>query len=138
MVGAARKSVDVVFVIVCTAIVLWSGFAFAEEAPLVPDVARQKLGERVWVELLVVSAKDRLEKRGEIYLDSQLDFRDEKNLAVVITRRGADSLRGQGIFSPAEHFQKKLIRVKGTVKEVDQVRRIEVDEAEQIELSVQP
>jgi hypothetical protein len=36
----------------------------------------------------VTAAKDRLEKRGEIYLDAEDDFRDEKNFAVVITRQG--------------------------------------------------
>jgi hypothetical protein len=138
MVGAVRKPIAWGFIAVGMGWMLGGGFAVAEESPLAPEAARQKLGEQVWVELLVVSAKDRLEKRGEIYLDSQLDFRDEKNLAVVITRRGADSLRGKGVFSPAEHFQKKRIRVKGTVKEVDHVRRIEVDEAEQIELVPQP
>jgi DNA/RNA endonuclease YhcR with UshA esterase domain len=84
------------------------------------------------VQIEVKAAKDRLEKRGEIYLDSEPDFKDEKNFAVVITRAGAASLKAAGITSPAEHFKGKSIRARGTVKEVDGVPRIEVDKAEQI------
>lgn len=63
--------------------------------------------------------KDRLEKRGEIYLDAEGNFKDEKNFAVVITKAGAASLKEAGIADPAEHFKDKTITVKGTVKDVD-------------------
>lgn len=109
--------------------------ARGDDKPLSPTEARQRLGEQVLVEMEVRVAKDRLEKRGEIYLDSEEDFRDDKNLAAVITRTGAESLRNQGITDPAEHFRGKKIRVKGTVKEVDNVRRIEIDAADQIQIS---
>lgn len=42
--------------------------------------ARKKVGETVTVEMTVKASKDRLEKRGEVYLDSEEDFRDEKNV----------------------------------------------------------
>ena len=77
------------------------------------------------------SAKGRLEKRGEIYLDSE-DFKDVKNFAIVITKEGAASLKETGIADPADHFKGKKIRPNGTVKEVDGVPRIEVDEAKKI------
>lgn len=35
---------------------------------------------------------------------------------------------------PAEHFHKKTIRATGTVKEVDKIPRIEVDDPQQIEI----
>ena len=82
--------------------------------------------------MTVRSAKDRLEKRGEIYLDAETDFKDPKNFAVVITRAGAARLKEAGIASPAEHFKDKTIRATGTVKEVDNVPRLEIDEAKQI------
>jgi len=104
----------------------------ADEKPLSPVEARRKVGEKITVEMTVQSAKDRLEKRGEIYLDSEPDFRDEKNFAVVITKAGAMSLKEAGIARPAEHFRQKKIRVTGTVKEVDKVPRIEIDNARQI------
>jgi DNA/RNA endonuclease YhcR with UshA esterase domain len=97
-----------------------------------PTEARKAIGKEITVHMKVVSAKDRLEKRGEIYLDSQEDFKDEKNFAVVITRKGAESLKAAGIADPAEHFNGKTIRATGTVTEVDGVPRIQVDDAKQI------
>jgi DNA/RNA endonuclease YhcR with UshA esterase domain len=102
------------------------------EKPLTPVEARKKLGETVTVELTVKTAKDRLEKRGEIYLDSELDFKDEKNLALVITKAGAASLKTAGIDNPADHFKDEIVRATGTVKEVEGVPRIEIDDAKQI------
>src|SRR5262249_51489638 len=107
----------------------------AEGKPLTPAEARKKVGETVTVEMTVRAAKDRLAKRGEIYLDSEGDFKDEKNFAVVITRAGAGALKAAGVDSPAEHFQGKKVRASGTVKEVDKVPRIEVNKAGQIRLA---
>jgi DNA/RNA endonuclease YhcR with UshA esterase domain len=103
-----------------------------EAAPLGPVEARKKVGEEITVKMAVHAAKDRLEKRGEIYLDAEADFRDEKNFAVVITKKGAASLKEAGIAAPADHFRGKTIAAKGRVKEVDGVPRIEVDDAKQI------
>lgn len=102
--------------------------------PLTPPEARKKVGEQVTVQMLVRSAKDRLEKRGEIYLDAELDFRDEKNFAVVITRTGATRLKESGINDLAGHYQDKTIRATGEVKLVQDVPRIEIDAADQIQV----
>lgn len=104
----------------------------ADDKPLPPAEARKQVGKEITVRMKVASAKDRLEKRGEIYLDAEEDFRDEKNFAVVITKTGAASLKAAGIADPAAHFKGKTIRATGTVKEVQDVPRIEVDKAEQI------
>ena len=105
-----------------------------DDKPLSPAEARKKLGAKITVEMTVRAAKDRLEKRGEIYLDAEPDFRDEKNFALVITRAGAASLKAAGIESPADHFKGKKVRATGTVKDVDKVPRIEIDDAGQIKL----
>lgn len=109
-------------------------FIATEEVPLGPVKAREKVGSSVTVQMMVATTKDRLEKRGEIYLDSCEDFQDEKNFAVVITVAGAASLRAAGITDPASHYANKTIRATGTVKEVDDVPRIEIDEARQIQI----
>jgi hypothetical protein len=106
----------------------------AEDRPLTPVEARKKVGEKVTVEMTVRAAKDRLEKRGEIYLDAEPDFKDEKNFAVVITRAGAASLKEKGVPDPAAHFKDRKIRASGTVKKVDDIPRIEIDDAKQIKL----
>ena len=111
-----------------------SGGLAGEEKPLPPLEARKKIGDKITVEMKVQAAKDRLENRGEIYLDAELDFKDEKNFAVVITKAGAAKLKEAGIDDPAAHFKDKKIRATGVVKEVDKVPRIEIDDAKQIEI----
>jgi hypothetical protein len=112
-----------------------AGIAYADEpAPLSPVEARKKVGDTITVEMKVATAKDRLEKRGEIYLDAELDFRDPKNFAVVITKTGAAKLKDAGIADPAEHFRDKTIRASGKVTVVDEVPRIAIDAADQIRI----
>jgi hypothetical protein len=106
----------------------------ADDKPLGPVEARKKVGEKITVEMTVRAAKDRLEKRGEIYLDAEENFKDEKNFAVVITKAGAAKLKEAGIDDPAAHFKDKKIRASGVVKEVDIIPRIEIDEAKQIRI----
>jgi DNA/RNA endonuclease YhcR with UshA esterase domain len=113
-------------------LIVLAGLAADEDKPLTPVEARKKVGEKITVEMAVRTAKDRLEKRGEIYLDAEEDFRDPKNFAVVITRGGAAKLKEAGIGDPAAHFRGKTIRATGTVTEVDRVPRIDIDEAKQI------
>jgi len=107
----------------------------AEDKPLSPVEARSKVGEKITVEMTVQACKDRLQKRGEIYLDSETDFHNPKNFAVVITKAGAASLKKAGITDPAAHFKGKTIRASGTVKEVDEIPRIEIDDAKQIQMT---
>jgi hypothetical protein len=108
------------------------------DRPLSPVEARKNVGQTITVEMVVQAAKDRLARRGEIYLDAEVDFRDEKNFAVVITKTGAAKLKEAGIDDPAAHFKDKKIRATGTVKEVDQVPRIEIDDAKQIRVVATP
>jgi DNA/RNA endonuclease YhcR with UshA esterase domain len=109
-------------------------FGAEEEKPLTPVEARKKIGSKIVVRMEVKAAKDRLEKRGEVYLDSEADFKSKKNFAVVITKKGAASLKEGGIADPADHYRGKTIRATGTVKKVDGIPRIEIDEAKQLEV----
>lgn len=102
--------------------------------PVGPEEARTNVGETVTVRMEVKAAKDRLEKRGEIDLDAEEDFKDPKSFAVVITKKGAEGLKAVKVPDPADHFRGKVILATGTVKEVDGVPRIEVDEAGQIKV----
>jgi hypothetical protein len=104
------------------------------EKPLTAVEARAKAGEMVYVELTIQNAKNFLADRGAIYLDSEKNFRDEKNIAITITKAGAAELKKAGIEDPAEHFKGKTVRVRGTLNLKDKVARIEVKEAKQIEL----
>ena len=86
-----------------------------ESKPLTPAEAIKKVNEKVTVEMVVQASKNALEKRKEIYLDSEEDFRNEKNLAVVINADGAAKFKEAGVEDPAAHFKGKTIRVTGTV-----------------------
>lgn len=106
--------------------------ASAEDKPLTPAEAIQRVNEKVTVQMVVKAAKDRLEKRKEIYLDSEEDFRDPKNLGIVITLAGAEKYKAAGVADPADHFKGKTIRVTGTVIRKDERPRIEVDDPKQL------
>jgi hypothetical protein len=117
------------------ALLLGGGLVVADDQatkPLSKEEARKKVNEEVTVELFIMVTKDRLEKRGEIYLDAEEDFRDAKNLAIVINKTGAAALAQAGITNPAEHFKEKTLRVQGTVTVVDDIPRIVVEDLKQI------
>jgi hypothetical protein len=107
--------------------------AAQETKPLTPVEAVKKVNEQVTVQMLVKATKNRLEKRGEIYLDSEADFRDEKNLGVVVTKTGAAKFKEAGVDDPAAHFKDKTVRVKGKVILKEERPRIEVDDPKQIQ-----
>ncbi len=121
-------------VILLTALTTCLSADEAAPKPLTPAEARKKVGEQILLEMTVKTAKDRLEKRGEIYLDAELDFRSEKNFATVINREGAFHFQEQGVKDFEDHFRGKTIRVKGTVSVVDDMPRIEVSDAKQVEI----
>ncbi len=108
--------------------------AAKEEKPLAPAEAIKMVDKEVTVEMVVRSSKNALAQRHEIYLDSEENFRDEKNLAVVITEDGAGKFKDAGIEDPAEHFRGKTIRVTGTVTLKEERPRIEVGDPKAIKL----
>jgi hypothetical protein len=117
--------------LVCTGAVLADE---KDSKPLPPSEAIKKVNEKVTVEMVVRSSKNALEKHKEIYLDSEEDFRDPKNLAVVINADGAAKFKEAGVEDPAAHFKGKTIRVTGTVVLQDKRPRIGVDDPKQIAL----
>jgi hypothetical protein len=108
--------------------------AAGDAKPLTPVEAIKRVNEKVTVQMLVKATKNTLEKRGEIYLDSEEDFRDEKNLGVVVTKTGAAKFKEAGVDDPAVHFKDKIIQVKGTVIIKEDRPRIEVDDPKQIQI----
>jgi hypothetical protein len=108
--------------------------AAKEDKPLTPAEAIKMVNKEVTVEMIVRSSKNALAQRHEIYLDSEENFRDEKNLAVVITEEGAGKFKEAGIDDPAEHFRGKTIRVTGTVTLKDDRPRIEVSDPKAVKL----
>lgn len=120
------------FFVVCLAVPVVE--AAKEEKPLTPAEAIKAVNKKVTVEMVVRSSKNALAGRHEIYLDSEENFRDEKNLAVVITEDGASKFKDAGIDDPAEHFRGKTIRATGTVILKEERPRIEIDDPKAIKL----
>jgi hypothetical protein len=88
----------------------------ADPPPVSPVEAIKLVGKpSVLVEMVVKKAKDRLEKRGIVFLDSEDDFHDAKNLGVAISAEAAVKFKAKGITDLAGHFQGKTIRVRGCV-----------------------
>jgi hypothetical protein len=112
---------------------LYSFAAAAQDTkPLTPAEAIKRVGEEVTVEMVIRASKNALAKRQEIYLDSEEDFRDAKNLAAVIDTTGAAKFKEAGIDDPAAHFKGKTVRVRGTVTRVDERPRIVVSDLKQL------
>jgi uncharacterized protein (TIGR03067 family) len=121
-------------------ICLFIGFCHADDStkPISAEQAVKRVNEKVCVEMPVQATKNRIEKRGEIYLDSQQDFHDAKNLGVIITKTGATKYTQNNIGDPAVHFMGKIIRVNGTVIIKENRPRIEVDDPKQVEIVGEP
>ena len=84
--------------------------------------------------MLVKATKNRLEQRKEIYLDSEENFRDAKNLGIIINVAGAAKFKEAGIDDPAEYFKGKTIRVTGVVTTENERFRIIVEDPKQIRI----
>ena len=87
-----------------------------EPKPITPAEAIKQVGKpKVVVEMTVKKAKDRVERRGIIFLDSEDDFHNEKNLCAAVSAEAAARFKGKGISDPATHFAGKTIRIRGCV-----------------------
>jgi hypothetical protein len=90
-------------------------------------------GQRCTVEMTVKASK-KSEHRALYYLDSEDDYRDPRNLAVLIAFEHAEKFRKAGIDDPAGHYRGKTIRVTGKIIDEAEQTRIRVTEPSQIRI----
>ncbi len=95
--------------------------------------AHTHVGEVGTFAMTVRSSKDAA-AHEEIYLDSEEDFHDEKNLALVISYDDLPAFRAAGIRAPAEYFLNKTIHVTGQVIHENDQTRIRVEDPKKIQL----
>ena len=100
---------------------------------LSPVEAINRVNESVTVEMLVQRTKCCTGSR-QVFLDSEPNHRDPKNLGVVITVAGRPKFTEAGIDDPTAHFNGKTIRVHGVVIRKDKGPYIEVIDPSQIEI----
>jgi len=100
---------------------------------LSPVEAIKRINESVTVEMLVQRTKCCTGSR-QVFLDSEISYRDPNNLGVVITETGRAKFTETGIDDPTAHFSGKTIRVRGMVIRKEKGPYIEVNDPGQIEL----
>lgn len=116
---------------------MWSGLAFAEDTldHIEPQNARKHINRQVEVVFEVKHAKYSL-KRNTVFLDSEVDFQDPKNLGVRIPEAGLAAIkRVRSIDKPSDFYQGKRIRVVGKVILQDDKPYIDVTDAEQLDIA---
>jgi DNA/RNA endonuclease YhcR with UshA esterase domain len=101
--------------------------------PLSSLGAVNRLNEQVTVEMLVKAAKN-CPHCAQIFLDSEEDHHDPRNLAVAITETGKVRFEQVGIKDLAGYFKGRLVRVTGEVTLKENRPQIQVDDPRQIEV----
>src|SRR5262245_16221713 len=101
--------------------------------PLSPEEAANQLNEQVTVEMLVKAAKN-CQHCSQVFLDSEADHHDPKNMALAVTESGKAKFKEMSIDDPASYFKGKTIRVTGVVTIKENRSHIEVDDPRQIEV----
>ena len=100
---------------------------------LSPVEAINRINEAVTVEMLVQRTKC-CSGSGQVFLDSEPNYRDTNNLGVVITETGRAKFSAAGIDDPTAQFKGKMIRVCGVVIRKEKGPCIEVNDPSQIEM----
>lgn len=100
---------------------------------LSPVEAINRVNELVTVEMLVQRTKC-CTGSSQVFLDSEPNHRDPKNLGVVVTESGRAKFTEAGIDDPATLFKGKTIRVRGVVVRKEKGPYIEVTDVSQIEI----
>lgn len=100
---------------------------------LSPVEAINRTNESVTVEMVVQRTKC-CTGSSQVFLDSEPNHRDPKNLGVIVTEIGRAKFSDAGIADPTVHFKGKTIRVRGVVIRKEDRPYIEVSEPSQIEM----
>lgn len=112
-----------------------AGVSQDEAKPIPAADALKHIGKpHVLVEMTVKAAKDRLKKRGIVYLDSDEDFASPNNLGVAVSAEGAAAFKKHGVADVAAHFKGKTIRVRGCIMRFEEPPYLPVHDPKQIEL----
>jgi hypothetical protein len=114
----------------------FAGGVRADEDPpkkISAEDARQHLGEKASVTFRVQSSKD-AKKRKVVYLDSEKDFTDPKNLGIIIPQELSDRLVQTLGAHPATYYKDRTIHVVGKLIEQEGRCYIRLEEPEQIEV----
>ncbi len=99
-------------------VAVW-GIAGAAEEPspaakiITADVARNHVGQKVTVTFKVLHTKAATNPE-RVYIDSEKDYRDPRNLGILIESDSLPAFAKAGIPKPATHYEGKNVRITGT------------------------
>jgi DNA/RNA endonuclease YhcR with UshA esterase domain len=132
-----NQSMCVIVLCACTLSTGNLAYLFAQEDKVIsPVTAIESIGKgTVVVEMTVQASKNRLEKRGIFFLDSDADFASPKNLGIAVSENAINQLKKRIDSADMEKFFiGKEIRVTGAVMRFEQRPYITVLDAKQIEI----
>jgi hypothetical protein len=92
--------------------------------------AGKHVNEKCVIEMLVKSTG---KASDLVFLNSEENFREEKNFTVVLRKDAVEKLKAK-IADPASHFKTKTVRVTGTIILYRDKPQIAVDDAETIQV----
>jgi DNA/RNA endonuclease YhcR with UshA esterase domain len=103
-------------------LVLFASLAVADDKsgekalkPISVEEAAKRIGEKVTVELEIKST-DKSAWSGVYFLNSEPNYRSEKNFTIFINKKGVASLAEAKIDAPEKHFKGKTVQITGEVK----------------------
>jgi hypothetical protein len=108
--------------------------AFAEDKatkPVTPAEAAKMVDKKVTVEMEVKSAG---KGRGVFFLNSEEDYRSDRNFTGFINQDGAKKFQEAKIDDPSAHFKGKTVRITGTVKLYREKPEIVIEDPKQVEI----
>ncbi len=98
--------------------------------PLTPTEALTKIDQKVTVQMEVKSTGGNTAR----YLNSEADFKSDKNFAVFIPNIALPAFSKAGADDPGKHYYGKTILVSGTVSLVQNRPQIRVEDPSQIKI----
>jgi len=102
----------------------------AAQRPITPEEALKRVDQKVTVAMEIKSTGGNTAR----YLNSETDFRDNKNFAVCIPNAALAGFKQAGIADPGEFFKGKTIIVTGTVAVAQVHPQIRIENASQIKV----
>src|SRR5262245_58755751 len=113
---------------------VWFSTIRSEEPakPITPAEAAKKVNEVVTVQMEVKSATTT--KTGVSYLNSEDDFKSDKNFTLFIDKGAVAKFKEAKIEDPAAHFKGKTVEVKGKVTLFKERAQIKLDGPDAIKI----
>jgi micrococcal nuclease len=101
-----------------------------EVKPVTPADAAKMVDKKATVEMEVKSVG---KGNGVFFLNSEEDYKSDKNFTIFISRDGAKKFKEAKVDDPTAQYKGKTVRVSGTVVLYKEKPEIVVDDPKQIE-----